>query len=176
MDIETLKGILERPRQAHRPTKLVIVIQRPGSIGGTPCVELEGVHEGFDWDSGKLMFYPAKPLTVLSPEDVAAIHESVRLGQSWHANQAHMKTAAQRRAAEAELASYKTDAERYRFVVAIGTNVALARCLDPLAIKAGIEHLSDPQTPESLATYTDNLMKIAIEAGLWPLKAEGDAA
>lgn len=71
-----------------------IVVHAPGSIGGTPSVSLSerGVQVGFDWDHGKLLLYPEVPLTRLTPEDVAAIHESVKKGQSWHAYQAHKKT------------------------------------------------------------------------------------
>ncbi|MDT3718484.1 hypothetical protein [Pseudomonas oryzihabitans] len=71
-----------------------IVVHAPGSIGGTPSVPLSnrGIQVGFDWDHGKLLLYPEVPLTRLTPEDVAAIHESVKKGQSWHAYQAHKKT------------------------------------------------------------------------------------
>ncbi len=68
-----------------------IVVHAPGSLGGTPSVGLSGrgIQVGFDWDHGKLLLNPEVPLTRLTPEDVAAIHESVKKGQSWHAYQAH---------------------------------------------------------------------------------------
>lgn len=71
-----------------------IVVHAPGSLGGTPSVGLSarGIQVGFDWDNGKLLLNPEFPLTRLTPEDVAAIHESVKKGQSWHAYQAHKKT------------------------------------------------------------------------------------
>lgn len=68
-----------------------IVVHAPGSLGGTPSVALSerGIQVGFDWDHGKLLLTPEVPLTRLTPEDVAAIHESVKKGQSWHAYEAH---------------------------------------------------------------------------------------
>ncbi|AXH72341.1 MAG: pmgU domain protein [Caudoviricetes sp.] len=68
-----------------------VVVHAPGSLGGTPSVGLSerGIQVGFDWDNGKLLLNPEVPLTRLTPEDVAAIHESVKEGQSWHAYEAH---------------------------------------------------------------------------------------
>lgn len=86
----------------RRPMKLVVVVHSPGSMGGTPCVEIEHIAAGFDWNSGKLMFTPATPLTKLSPEDVEAIRESVAKGQSWHAYEAHKAINAKLNAAEAQ--------------------------------------------------------------------------
>src|SRR3546814_636945 len=65
----------------------------PGTVGGTPRVAVEILQAGFDWDAGVVLAIPAAPLTKLSPEDVAAIHESVRRGQSWHAYQHYKKQA-----------------------------------------------------------------------------------
>lgn len=167
MDIETLKGILERPRQAHRPTKLVIVIQRPGSIGGTPCVELEGVHEGFDWDSGKLMFYPAKPLTALTPEQLEEIRESVKIGQSWHGNEAY-------RALRQKCDSFRVDAERHRFGREFMINTKLQEDLAPWL--EDFVNTPEPTTAEEHDRQADHLIAVARAAGLWPIKTEGEAA
>ncbi len=86
----------------RRPMKLAIVVQSQGSIGGTPCVEVATLSAGIDWDHGKLMIYPAQPLTTLSAEDVADIRKSVAGGQSWHAYQAYKKHQEQLKAAEAQ--------------------------------------------------------------------------
>lgn len=149
--------------------KVVIQVLRPGSMGGTPCVSVASLNVGFDWDNGKLMLVPEHPLTQLTAEDVAAIRESVSRGQSWHAYEAHKKQ-------KALIDSYKVDAERYRFATAISTNEALWPSLLPLVTAAGCEELSGPMTPESLAELHDNQMKVAIKAGLWPMKAEGEPA
>lgn len=99
MDLDKALEQLSHPsitqENARRPMKLVIKTHRPGSIGGTPCVDVENIAAGFDWDHGKLIFTPSKPLTVLTPEDVAAINKSVREGQSWHAFEAHKAHKAQ---------------------------------------------------------------------------------
>lgn len=168
MDIETLKGILDRPRQAHRPTKLVIVIQRPGSLGGTPCVELESVHEGFDWDNGKLMFYPAQPLTALTPEQLEEIRESVKNGQSWHANEAYRKV-------REKCDALRVDAERHRFGREVIINTDLQNSLGPL-LKEWSARTPDPTTTEEHDAQADHMIKVAREAGLWPIKTEGEAA
>jgi len=77
-------------QRGGRRLKLCIPVFRPGSIGGTPCVDVEDIEVGFDHNSGKVMLHAEKRLTLLSSEDVEAIHTSVRAGQSWHAYQAHL--------------------------------------------------------------------------------------
>jgi hypothetical protein len=91
IDLKTALHVIQQclSEDERRPMKLAIVVQSQGSIGGTPCVEVDSMQAGFDWDAGKLMIYPAQPLSQLSPEEVAAISESVSKGQSWHAYQAY---------------------------------------------------------------------------------------
>uniref|UniRef100_A0AAU6W2I7 Uncharacterized protein n=1 Tax=Pseudomonas phage Touem01 TaxID=3138548 RepID=A0AAU6W2I7_9VIRU len=104
MDLTTALHVMQHSvtEDQRRPMKLVVVVHSPGLIGGTPCVEIEHIAAGFDWDSGKLMFTPATPLTKLSPEDVEAIRESVAKGQSWHAYEAHKAMCAKLKAAECQ--------------------------------------------------------------------------
>lgn len=104
MDFKTALHVMQHSitEDERRPIKLVIVVQSQGSIGGTPCVEVGNVQAGFDWDSGKLMIYPATPLTTLSAEDVKAIRESVSKGQSWHGYQAYKKQKATQETIEAQ--------------------------------------------------------------------------
>ncbi|QNJ57371.1 hypothetical protein Dolphis_65 [Pseudomonas phage Dolphis] len=80
---------MEQPDNQRRPPVLVVEVFSPGSIGGTPCVVVEHLQAGFDWDSGKVMLRTQQPVTVLTPEQVADIQTSARQGQSWHAYQAH---------------------------------------------------------------------------------------
>lgn len=99
MELDKALAILNHPsittENERRPMRLVIQTLKPGSIGGTPCVDVEGINAGFDWDHGKLIVRPEKPLTALSPEDVAAIRKSAAEGQSWHAYQTHIAHKAQ---------------------------------------------------------------------------------
>jgi hypothetical protein len=67
--------------------RVVIEVHEPGSIGGTPFVEVEQVYSGIDWNAGKVLLKPAQPLTKLTREEVDAISKSVAEGQSWHAYQ-----------------------------------------------------------------------------------------
>ncbi|MGK3404274.1 hypothetical protein ACSLNT_29605, partial [Escherichia coli] len=42
-----------------RDMDVTIVVHSPGSIGSTPSVEVQSIHAGFDWDSGKVLIFPA---------------------------------------------------------------------------------------------------------------------
>lgn len=75
----------------RRPLKLVIPLFSPGKVGGQAYAEVNGIFPGFDWDAGKVFLTSEKPLTQLSPEDVAAIRTSVSMGQSWHAYERYKK-------------------------------------------------------------------------------------
>lgn len=66
----------------------------PGWVGATPHCRITHLQPGFDWDSKLMLLKPEKPLTTLSPEDMASIRESVRLGESWHAQMAYKKSSA----------------------------------------------------------------------------------
>lgn len=175
MELKTATEILSRERHDRRPMKLVVVLHRPGSMGGTPCIEVEGIHDGFDWDAGKVMIHTAQPLTLLSPEDVTAIHESVKKGQSWHAFEAHRKIDDKRLAAERERDSYKLDAERHRFGREVMTNTKLQEAVGQLLVDWSAA-TPDPTTAEEHDAQADHMIAVATTAGLWPLKAEGDAA
>jgi hypothetical protein len=91
-----------RPR---RECKLFVKVLNPGSVGGTPCVEVTQVNAGFDWDAGKVLLSTDAPLTRLTPEDVAAIHKSAKESQSWHAFQSYKKQAARIKELEDDLAA-----------------------------------------------------------------------
>lgn len=41
------------------------------TMGGRPCVMIEGVGQGFDWDHGKVFLYPDRPLGCLDQEQKA---------------------------------------------------------------------------------------------------------
>ncbi|ELU6740013.1 hypothetical protein SCJ67_003108 [Escherichia coli] len=88
---ELVNRILSNNHSHRRDMDVTIVVHSPGSIGSTPSVEVQSIHAGFDWDSGKVLIFPAQPLTTLTPEQVADITDSVRKGQSWHAYQEYKK-------------------------------------------------------------------------------------
>ena len=100
--IAVLERIMEQPHNKRQPPILVVEVFSPGSIGGTPCVVVEHLQAGFDWDSGKVLLRTQQPVTALTPEQVADIQASARLGQSWHANEAVRKRTQQMKAAEAQ--------------------------------------------------------------------------
>jgi hypothetical protein len=98
-------------QQSGRDWKIFVKVFQPGSVGGTPCVEVAGMQAGIDWDAGRIIVTTNKELTTLSPEDVAAIHKSAKSGQSWHAFQQYKKQADRIKVLEAELAALKLTKE-----------------------------------------------------------------
>lgn len=88
---ELVNRILSNNHSHRRDMDVTIVIHSPGSIGSTPSVEVQSIHAGFDWDSGKVLIFPSHPLTTLTPEQITDITDSVRKGQSWHAYQEYKK-------------------------------------------------------------------------------------
>lgn len=45
----------------NEPERVVIQLEEPG-VGSTPCVNIETMYAGFDWDHGKIIIVPAEPL------------------------------------------------------------------------------------------------------------------
>lgn len=79
--LERIKAVTPRKMDAV----LSVEVYAPGTVGGSPTVPVIGLGLGLDWDSGKLIIRPEKPLTQLTLEQVEAIGKSVREGNSWHA-------------------------------------------------------------------------------------------
>ncbi|WP_244576786.1 ead/Ea22-like family protein [Escherichia coli] len=79
------------------------------------------MHAGFDWDSGKVLIFPAQPLTTLTPEQITDITDSVRKGQSWHAYQEYKKHKEQ-----LEKLSIELDTAKQRIAELEGNRAALA--------------------------------------------------
>ncbi|ENY7211372.1 hypothetical protein ACFZKT_005715, partial [Escherichia coli] len=70
---------------------------------------------------GKVLIFPAQPLTTLTPEQVADITDSVRKGQSWHAYQEYKKHKEQ-----LEKLSIELDAAKQRVAELEASRVTLA--------------------------------------------------
>lgn len=147
--------------------KVVVTVLRPGSLGGTPCTAVERVDFGFDWDHNKLMFKTEQPVTALTPEQVAEIHESAKKGQSWHAYEAH-------KAMADKLDAERADAERWRFLRACLSNSEQGDAIETLLN----EHFPDAEeaNPEQLDARADEVIRLAREKGLWPLTAKAGEA
>lgn len=94
------------------PVELAVRVYQPGSLGGTPCVKVTGMHAGIDWDRGKLLIATEQPLTILTAEDVEAIRQSAAKGQSWHAYKAYKAQDERIKALEAEVVSLKAELGR----------------------------------------------------------------
>ena len=118
---ELVNRILSNNHSHRRDMDVTIVIHSPGSIGSTPSVEVQSIHAGFDWDSGKVLIFPAQPLTTLTPEQITDITDSVRKGQSWHAYQEYKKHKEQ-----LEKLSIELDAAKQRIAELESERVVLA--------------------------------------------------
>lgn len=138
---ELVNRILSNNHSHRRDMDVTIVVHSPGSIGSTPSVEVQSIHAGFDWDSGKVLIFPAQPLTTLTPEQITDITDSVRKGQSWHAYQEYKKHKEQ-----LEKLSIELDAAKQRIAELEGNCAAL------VAENAGIKSA----IPESRDIEDDN--------------------
>ncbi|HDP6532571.1 hypothetical protein [Escherichia coli] len=118
---ELVNRILSNNHSHRRDMDVTIVVHSPGSIGSTPSVEVQSIHAGFDWDSGKVLIFPSQPLTMLTPEQITDITDSVRKGQSWHAYQEYKKHQEQ-----LEKLSIELDAAKQRIAELDGNRTALA--------------------------------------------------
>ncbi|HCS7155038.1 TPA: hypothetical protein OR345_003868 [Escherichia coli] len=118
---ELVNRILSNNHSHRRDMNVTIVVHSPGSIGSTPSVEVQSIHAGFDWDSGKVLIFPSQPLTTLTPEQITDITDSVRKGQSWHAYQEYKKHQEQ-----LEKLSIELDAAKQRIAELDGNRTALA--------------------------------------------------
>ncbi|MCX3495866.1 hypothetical protein [Escherichia coli] len=118
---ELVNRILSNNHSHRRDMDVTIVVHSPGSIGSTPSVEVQSIHAGFDWDSGKVLIFPSQPLTTLTPEQITDITDSVRKGQSWHAYQEYKKHKEQ-----LEKLSIELDAAKQRVAELDGNRTALA--------------------------------------------------
>ncbi|EFN6234476.1 hypothetical protein FVI09_18550 [Escherichia coli] len=118
---ELVNRILSNNHSHRRDMDVTIVVHSPGSIGSTPSVEVQSIHAGFDWDSGKVLIFPAQPLTTLTPEQITDITDSVRKGQSWYAYQEYKKHKEQ-----LEKLSIELDAAKQRIAELEGNRAALA--------------------------------------------------
>lgn len=103
--------------QAHNGERTIAVrLHKPGSIGGTPCAPVVELHAGIDWDSGRVLLTLDRQVTDLTEEQVAAILESVRKGQSWHSYQQYKELRRERAALLAANESLAKDAERWKHI------------------------------------------------------------
>ena len=118
---ELVNRILSNNHSHRRDMDVTIVVHSPGSIGSTPSVEVQSIHAGFDWDSGKVLIFPSQPLTTLTPEQITDITDSVRKGQSWHAYQEYKKHQEQ-----LEKLSIELEAAKQRIAELAGNRTALA--------------------------------------------------
>ena len=118
---ELVNRILSNNHSHRRDMDVTIVVHSPGSIGSTPSVEVQSIHAGFDWDSGKVLIFPSQPLTTLTPEQITDITDSVRKGQYWHAYQEYKKHQEQ-----LEKLSIELDAAKQRIAELEGNRTALA--------------------------------------------------
>lgn len=100
--------LLDLLRQAERVkhpgnVNLVIPVFNPGTLGGSPCVDVQEVNIGFDWDNGKLFLVPNCSLTVLTAEQMSDVQQCAKVDQSPNSYKMHKRI----KELEAELQAMK---------------------------------------------------------------------
>ncbi|EJC7850323.1 TPA: DUF551 domain-containing protein [Escherichia coli] len=165
---ELVNRILSNNHSHRRDMDVTIVIHSPGSIGSTPSVEVQSIHAGFDWDSGKVLIFPAQPLTTLTPEQITDITDSVRKGQSWHAYQEYKKHKEQ-----LEKLSIELDAAKQRVAELEAKPVSQTY---KLTFEQWLEQQHDKIDVDCGCVSTEMFMhwiRVAYEAGNSPVTPDG---
>lgn len=165
---ELVNRILSNNHSHRRDMDVTIVIHSPGSIGSTPSVEVQSIHAGFDWDSGKVLIFPAQPLTTLTPEQITDITDSVRKGQSWHAYQEYKKHKEQ-----LEKLSIELDAAKQRVAELEAKPVSQTY---KLTFEQWLEQQHDKIDVDCGCVSTEMFMhwiRVAYEAGNYPVTPGG---
>ncbi len=165
---ELVNRILSNNHSHRRDMDVTIVIHSPGSIGSTPSVEVQSIHAGFDWDSGKVLIFPAQPLTTLTPEQITDITDSVRKGQSWHAYQEYKKHKEQ-----LEKLSIELDAAKQRVA---GLEAKPVSQTYKLTFEQWLEQQHDKIDVDCGCVSTEMFMhwiRVAYEAGNSPVTPDG---
>lgn len=76
---EVVKVIDESIKRQHlEPEKVVlgIRVQNVAAIGPSPVTEVLSVSLGFDWDRGRCIIYPTKPLREVDLDELASIRKA----------------------------------------------------------------------------------------------------
>lgn len=109
LSLESALSQMLRIQQASHEPDLKICIQRNnfGGLSAHQTTDVVAVRAGFDWEAGRVILVPAKPLSELSQEQADAIVKSVRSGTSWHAYENDRKLRARIKELEAELQAIK---------------------------------------------------------------------
>ncbi|HAX4805999.1 TPA: DUF551 domain-containing protein [Escherichia coli] len=165
---ELVNRILSNNHSHRRDMDVTIVIHSPGIIGSTPSVEVQSIHAGFDWDSGKVLIFPAQPLTTLTPEQITDITDSVRKGQSWHAYQEYKKHKEQ-----LEKLSIELDAAKQRVAELEAKPVSQTY---KLTFEQWLEQQHDKIDVDCGCVSTEMFMhwiRVAYEAGNSPVTPDG---
>ncbi|EFT3178607.1 DUF551 domain-containing protein [Escherichia coli] len=165
---ELVNRILSNNHSHRRDMDVTIVIHSPGRIGSTPSVEVQSIHAGFDWDSGKVLIFPAQPLTTLTPEQITDITDSVRKGQSWHAYQEYKKHKEQ-----LEKLSIELDAAKQRVAELEAKPVSQTY---KLTFEQWLEQQHDKIDVDCGCVSTEMFMhwiRVAYEAGNSPVTPDG---
>ena len=165
---ELVNRILSNNHSHRRDMDVTIVVHSPGRIGSTPSVEVQSIQAGFDWDSGKVLIFPAQPLTTLTPEQITDITDSVRKGQSWHAYQEYKKHKEQ-----LEKLSIELDAAKQRVAELEAKPVSQTY---KLTFEQWLEQQHDKIDVDCGCVSTEMLMhwiRVAYEAGNSPVTPDG---
>jgi len=57
MTVKELRDILNNMEEHYDNNRVCVRILKRGVMGGSPCVNVRAINNGFDWDSGKCIIY-----------------------------------------------------------------------------------------------------------------------
>ena len=141
LTVRELIELLQRGTARNLDSIVKVVVHNPGTVGGSPAINLRHAAFGFDWDSGKFLLYPVQHLTALTAEQVNEITDSVRIGQSWHAGQNERRNREQKKLVEQEL---RQALSQLASAESILSEIRASGCLSPeLAAKVDALSKSD---------------------------------
>lgn len=69
--------LYERSRDPDN-TRLVVKIEAPGTVGGTPCANVSNISLGSDWDQGKIIISTDDLLHRVEADEIEHLREELR--------------------------------------------------------------------------------------------------
>lgn len=69
MTVKELRELLNNMPEHYDNNTVCVEVFRKGAVGGTPCVGIRSVHNGFDWNNHKCIIHTDRDITEISKED-----------------------------------------------------------------------------------------------------------
>lgn len=69
MTVKELRDILNKMEEHYDNNRVCVRILKRGVMGGSPCVSVRAINNGFDWDSGKCIIYTDPDVTEVTKDE-----------------------------------------------------------------------------------------------------------